>query len=92
MTIGIGTALLVAKMTLPCALVEVTACGISVTGALGVNGEKFVKTEACPWLAVEVCNTAMAAAKVVESTTLPCAFVEATAIGTRVADGGEGGL
>ena len=48
MTIGIGTALLVARMTLPCAFVEVIACGISVTGALGVNGEKFVKIEACP--------------------------------------------
>ena len=48
MTIGNDTALLVATMTLPCAFVEVTACGINVTGALGVNGEKFVKTEACP--------------------------------------------
>ena len=48
MTIGAGTALLVATMTLPCALVELTACGISVTGASGVNGEKFVKTESSP--------------------------------------------
>ena len=48
MIIGIGTALLVARMTLPCAFVEVIACGISVTGALGVNGKKFVKIEACP--------------------------------------------
>lgn len=48
MTIGTGTTFLVATMTLPCALVEVTACGISVTGALGVNGEKVVKIEGCP--------------------------------------------
>ncbi len=48
MTIGTGTALLVARMTLPCAFIEVTICGISVTGAFGVNGEKLVKTELCP--------------------------------------------
>ena len=48
MTIRTGTALLVARMTLSCAFVEVTACGISVTGALRVNGEKFVKTDVCP--------------------------------------------
>ena len=48
MTVGTGTALLVARMTLPCALVELTACGNSVTGASGVNGERFVKTEFCP--------------------------------------------
>ena len=48
MTIGTGTALLVATMTLPCALVELTACGNSVTGASGVSGEKFLKTEFCP--------------------------------------------
>ena len=48
MTTGTGTALPVAKMTLPCALVELTDCGNSVTGASGVNGEKFVKTEFCP--------------------------------------------
>ena len=92
MTVGTGTKLLVARMTLPCAFVEVTACGISVTGASTVNGEKVVKTEACPWLLVEVCNTATAAASVVETATLPCAFVEATAIGTIVADCGEVGL
>ena len=34
----------------------------------------------------------MAAARVVESTTFPSAFVEATAIGTIVAVGGEGGF
>ena len=64
-TIGTGTTLLVARMTLPCAFVEVAACGISVTGALGFNSEKSVETDACPGLLLEVCNTGMAAAKVV---------------------------
>ena len=89
---GTGTTSLVARMTLPCAFFEVTACGFSVTGASAVNGEKVVKTEVCPRLLVEVCKTAMAAARVVETATLPCAFVEATAIGTIVADCGEAGL
>ena len=48
MTIGKGMALFVAMITLPCAFVEVRACGTSVTGASAVNGEKVVKTEVCP--------------------------------------------
>ena len=80
------------RLAPPWASLEITAPGSIVIGALGIKGEKLVDTTVCPPICVEVCKTGIAATGAVETRMLPCVFVEVTAIGTIVAEGGGGGL
>ena len=87
---AMAAAWLVVTTALPCALVVVTGCGTRVAGALAVIWEKVVERTADPSALVELCITGMAAIGAVETMVLPCAFVEVTATGTIVAEGGAG--